>query len=53
MVPRSGAALTEEELKAYLKERVARYKVPRDFVFLTELPRNALGKVLKGNLNQN
>jgi fatty-acyl-CoA synthase len=43
-------APSEEELKAYLKGQLARYKVPRDFVFLPELPRNATGKVLRKKL---
>ncbi|GAA2638471.1 FadD3 family acyl-CoA ligase [Dactylosporangium fulvum] len=38
------------ELTAYCKERLANYKVPREFVFVPELPRNASGKVLKTTL---
>ena len=33
-----------------MKENLARYKVPREIVFLDELPRNATGKVLKREL---
>jgi fatty-acyl-CoA synthase len=44
-----GAA-SEDELKAYVKANLASYKVPRDIVFLQELPRNATGKVLKREL---
>ncbi|MDX6715753.1 MAG: fatty-acyl-CoA synthase, partial [Baekduia sp.] len=40
----------EDELKAYIKENLASYKVPREIVFLDELPRNATGKVLKREL---
>jgi fatty-acyl-CoA synthase len=40
----------EEELKAYVKENLARYKVPREVRFVDELPRNATGKVLKREL---
>jgi len=36
-----------ETLKAWVKDNLARFKVPRDFVYLDELPRNATGKVLK------
>ncbi|MHB8241456.1 MAG: acyl-CoA synthetase [Solirubrobacteraceae bacterium] len=50
VVPRNGTALTEDEIKAYVKQNLARYKVPRDVVFLTELPRNATGKILKREL---
>jgi fatty-acyl-CoA synthase len=37
----------EELLKNYIKQHLARYKMPREFVFLPELPRNITGKVLK------
>jgi acyl-CoA synthetase (AMP-forming)/AMP-acid ligase II len=40
----------EDTLKAHVKENLARYKVPREIVFLDELPRNATGKVLKKDL---
>jgi acyl-CoA synthetase (AMP-forming)/AMP-acid ligase II len=50
VVPRNGAQLTEDEIKGYVKENLARYKVPREVVFLDELPRNATGKVLKRTL---
>jgi acyl-CoA synthetase (AMP-forming)/AMP-acid ligase II len=39
-----------EKLKAHVKDNLARYKVPREFVFLDELPRNATGKVRKLDL---
>jgi fatty-acyl-CoA synthase len=42
-----GNDLSEDDVKAYVKSNLARYKVPRDIVFLDELPRNATGKVLK------
>ena len=41
---------TEDDLKAHVKANLARYKVPREIVFLDELPRNATGKVLKREL---
>jgi fatty-acyl-CoA synthase len=47
VVRRNGAQLSEQAVTAYVKENLARYKVPRDVVFLAELPRNATGKVLK------
>jgi fatty-acyl-CoA synthase len=40
----------EEELKALVRDRVARFAVPREFRFVDELPRNATGKVLKKDL---
>ena len=46
----ASVVVGEDELKDYVKANLARYKVPRDIVFLDELPRNATGKVLKGDL---
>jgi fatty-acyl-CoA synthase len=50
VVLREGAQLDEEAVKEYVKANLARYKVPREVVFLEELPRNATGKVLKREL---
>jgi fatty-acyl-CoA synthase len=47
-----GKETTEDDLKDYVKKNLARYKVPREIVFLDELPRNATGKVLKRELKQ-
>jgi fatty-acyl-CoA synthase len=44
--------LGEDEVKKYVKENLASYKVPRDVEFLDELPRNATGKVLKKDLGK-
>jgi fatty-acyl-CoA synthase len=41
---------SEDDLKAWVKENLARFKVPREIVFLDELPRNATGKILKREL---
>jgi fatty-acyl-CoA synthase len=45
-----GAEGSEDELKDWVKQNLARYKVPREIVFLDELPRNSTGKVLKREL---
>jgi fatty-acyl-CoA synthase len=50
VVPTEGADVTEQELKDFVRDNLARYKVPREIVFLDELPRNATGKVLKREL---
>ncbi len=42
--------VTSESLRAFCKEQLAAYKVPREAVFLDQLPRNALGKVMKPEL---
>ena len=52
VVPRNGAELTEDQVKDFVKQNLARYKVPRDVVFLAELPRNASGKILKRELSE-
>ncbi len=46
----SDSDVSEDDLKAWVKENLARYKVPREIRFLDELPRNATGKVLKKDL---
>lgn len=50
VVLRLGADMTEDELRAHCRARLAGPKVPRDVVFLEELPRNPTGKVLKREL---
>ena len=45
-----GRDVSEEDLKGYVKRNLAGYKVPREIVFVDELPRNATGKVLKREL---
>jgi fatty-acyl-CoA synthase len=50
VVPSRDAEAGEDELKDYVKANLARYKVPREIVFLEELPRNATGKVVKREL---
>jgi acyl-CoA synthetase (AMP-forming)/AMP-acid ligase II len=50
VVKEEGADLSGDELKDHVKANLARYKVPREIVFVDELPRNATGKVLKREL---
>ncbi|HET7067041.1 MAG TPA: AMP-binding protein [Nocardioides sp.] len=45
-----SAPPSEDDLKTWVKQNLARYKVPREIVFLDELPRNATGKILKREL---
>jgi fatty-acyl-CoA synthase len=47
VVLRPGARQDAEEIKLYVKDNLARHKVPRDVVFIDELPRNATGKLLR------
>ncbi|HEY3819786.1 MAG TPA: AMP-binding protein [Polyangiaceae bacterium] len=52
VVPRPGREheCAEDALRGFAKERLAPYKVPRQVVLMTELPRNAVGKVVKPEL---
>jgi fatty-acyl-CoA synthase len=45
-----GGQLSEDDVKGYVKQKLAGYKTPREVEFLDELPRNATGKVLKREL---
>jgi len=49
VVPAKGRAAecATEPLRAWAKERIAAYKVPREVIVVSALPRNALGKVVK------
>jgi fatty-acyl-CoA synthase len=51
VVLRDGAALDADDVREYVRENLARFKVPRDVVFLDRLPRNPTGKVLKRELD--
>jgi fatty-acyl-CoA synthase len=50
VVVREGADVDEQELDAHCRERLAKYKTPKGFRFVSELPRNPSGKVLKREL---
>ncbi|MGV9409280.1 acyl-CoA synthetase [Nocardia sp. NPDC003693] len=50
VVVHEGHSLSAEDTREFVKTNLARYKVPREVVFLGELPRNPTGKVLKRKL---
>ncbi|HEX5088138.1 MAG TPA: FadD3 family acyl-CoA ligase [Nocardioides sp.] len=50
VVRREDSALTEEDVVAFARERLANFKVPRQVAFVDALPRNLSGKVLKTEL---
>ncbi|MEB3032355.1 long-chain-fatty-acid--CoA ligase FadD2 [[Mycobacterium] nativiensis] len=52
VVRKEGSSVDEDAIKVYVKEHLARYKVPREVVFLEELPRNPTGKILKRELRE-
>ncbi|NEW25372.1 acyl-CoA synthetase [Nocardia cyriacigeorgica] len=47
VVPEPGHTPDAEQIKTFVKENLARYKVPREVVFLDDLPRNPTGKLLR------
>lgn len=52
VVVKEGATLTEEMLQQTCLQIIAKYKMPKYFVFLSELPRNATGKINKTALQK-
>ncbi|HSR32824.1 MAG TPA: hypothetical protein VLY63_19855, partial [Anaerolineae bacterium] len=52
VVLRTGETATVDELRAYCKQRLAAYKVPKQIEFCTSLPKSAVGKVLRRELRQ-
>lgn len=53
VVPRRENAIDQDDIRAFVKANLASYKVPREVVFCSELPRNSTGKVLKRHLSPN
>ncbi len=52
MVLREGVTATEQELAAFLSQRLAAYKTPRKILFLAEIPKGATGKLQRIGLAQ-
>ena len=50
-VVKNGAALTEADLRAFLRERLVNYKVPHTIVFRDSLPKSNIGKILRKELH--
>jgi len=50
--PKSGASLTEEEIKVFCRGRIAHYKIPRYVVFVDEFPTTVTGKIQKFRLRE-
>lgn len=50
VVPAPGASLDSESLRTFLADRLSDYKIPREINVVSELPRNATGKVVKQDL---
>ncbi len=52
IVLREGATATAEEIIEYCRERIASYKAPREVEFVSQLPKSAVGKILKRVLRE-
>ncbi len=52
VVLKSGAAATEAELKAFVKDKLAPYKYPRQIEFVQDLPKTATGKIQRFKLRE-
>ena len=47
VVLKTGESATVEELRTFVRDRIAHFKVPKSFTFVTELPKTATGKIQK------
>jgi long-chain acyl-CoA synthetase len=52
IVLKQGSILSEEEVQAYLSDKIAKYKIPEFVAFMSALPRNPTGKILKHELKK-
>ena len=52
IVPAPGTTLTEDEIITHCRERIGGYKIPRRMAFVDELPKSAMGKILKTELRK-
>jgi fatty-acyl-CoA synthase len=48
---RPGASIDSAAVQGFVRENLARFKVPRDVDFVDDLPRNATGKIVKRSLS--
>jgi len=51
-VLKQGVCCTPEEVMEFCRQRIASFKRPRGVVFIDELPRNPMGKVLRKKLRE-
>ena len=52
IIPKEGMLLTEEEMRRYMSENLARHKIPRYILFVDSFPMNAAGKILKYRIRE-
>lgn len=52
IIPKPGQTVTAEELKQFLKSRLSPFKVPKEYIVITEMPKSPAGKILKRDLRK-
>ena len=52
IVPQPGASVSADELVSHCREHIGGYKIPRQYAFLPEMPKSAMGKILKTDLRK-
>jgi long-chain acyl-CoA synthetase len=52
IIPKKGFEIDQGEMKAYLKDRLSPFKIPKAFVEVADFPRSSAGKILKRELKQ-
>jgi long-chain acyl-CoA synthetase len=52
ILPKQGQAITPETLKSYLKSRLSSFKVPKEYIIVSEMPKSPAGKILKRELKK-
>ena len=52
IVPAPGTSLTEEEIVEHCRGKIGGYKIPRQMAFVDEMPKSAMGKILKTELRK-
>ncbi len=52
IVPKTGERINSDELKLFLKSRLSPFKVPKEFIFVKDLPKSQTGKILKRELKK-
>ena len=52
VVMKGEAKLSEDDIRTYCANKLARYKIPSKFIFVSALPKNATGKIDKAALKK-
>ena len=52
LVVKEGDRITADELRCFLAEKFAKWQLPDEFIFVTELPHTSTGKLLKSALRE-